>query len=83
MSALLRTVTLTFNGDAYEVFLEPYANGIVINKILCFANNKNVVGVEVNFESLDRSTRRAIVRAVNKHFKKTLHVKKHDRSTHS
>lgn len=71
-SALRKPLSITFNGDAYEIYLEPRDSIVVMDKILRFANNQNVTGVEVDFFQLDRPCRRKIIREINKVFKKTI-----------
>lgn len=72
---LRKIVALVFNGDAYHIYLEPHGNGVVLDKVVRFRNNQNVVGEDQDFFQLDRPTRRAIIRAVNKEFKKTVYPK--------
>ena len=76
LTTLKRKVTFTHAGDAFEVHLDIYANGIQAEKILRFRNNQNVEGTEEDFDKLDRPTKRAIVRAVQKEYKKTLRIAK-------
>jgi len=73
-SPLPNPIALVFNGDAYEIFLGRYGNGVTIEKIKRFNNNKNVQPEELHFYDLDRSCRRAAIRAVNKAIKKTIRI---------